>query len=288
VIGHLAFFDDRPRARNVLDNPAFRILASRAGVELLRKRAEEQARRHLDQLAHVTRLSSMGEMASAIAHEVNQPLTAVVNYCQACVRLLRAGRADAGELASSMGEAAAQAERASEIIRHLRSFVRKDEAALAPVALNHLVQEVVRLMRPDARQSGVDIAVELADDLPPVLADGIQIQQVLITLTRNAIEAIAAAGAAVREVRVRTRSGADGTVEVSVADTGPGFDDELAAKLFQPFVTTKAEGMGIGLSISRSIVEAHGGRIWASATPGAGARFHVALPASAERGEAQR
>lgn len=413
VIGHLAFFDDQPRSRNVLDNPVFRILASRAGVELLRKRAEdelrqseakyrllvenqtdllvkldragrcvfvspsfcqcfgtperellgrpfalevspvdrgafeeayaaaaapphrshvelrvataggprwfawafsgvpdergglseiiasgrdvterrraeEQARLHLDQLAHVTRLSSMGEMASAIAHEVNQPLTAVVNYCNAGIRLLGSGRASTDDLVASMEQAAAQAERASQIIRHLRSFVRKDEAALAPVALNHLVHEVVRLVRPEARQSGVDIATELADGLPPVLADGIQIQQVLVNLTRNAVEAIAAAGSERREVRVRTRRGADGTIEVSVEDTGPGFDDEMAAKIFQPFVTTKADGMGIGLSISRSIVEAHGGRVWATGTPGAGARFHVALPAAAERADAGR
>ncbi len=405
VIGHLAFFDERPRATNVLDNPAFRILASRAGVELLRKRAEddlrsseakyrllvenqtdlvvkldpsgrclfvspsfcecsgaaesgllgrpfslelnpldraafgdalaaaaappfrshvevraltapgwrwlawafsgvpdergapaeiiasgrdvterrraeEQARLHLDQLAHVTRLASMGEMASTIAHEVNQPLTAVVNFSQACVRLLRSGQADAAEIVASMEQAAAQAERASQIIRHLRAFVRKEEAELAPVDLNFLVNEVVRLVRPDARQSAVEIVVDPADGLPQVLADNIQIQQVLVNLVRNAVEAIAAADAGRREVRVSTRRAADGSVEVAVEDSGPGFDAATAGKVFEAFYTTKAQGMGIGLSISRSIVEAHRGRIWASGEPGRGARFCVALPAA--------
>jgi two-component system sensor histidine kinase TtrS len=245
-----------------------------------RRRAEEQARRHLDQLAHVTRLSSMGEMASAIAHELNQPLTAIVNYSRACIRLLRSGRATADEILGSMDQAAAQAERASEIIRHLRAFVRKDEAQLAPVEINYLVNEVVRLVRPDARQSAVAIVTDLADGLPPVLVDNIQIQQVLVNLVRNAVEAIASGDADRREVRVATRRAPDGAVEVAVEDTGPGFDDATAEKLFDAFYTTKPQGMGIGLAISRSIVEAHRGRIWASGEPGRGARFCVALPAA--------
>jgi PAS domain S-box-containing protein len=406
VIGHFAFVDDKPRRTNVLDNPAFRIFASRAGVELLRKRAEddlraseakyrllvenqtdllvkldragrclfvspsfcecfgvrerellgqpfalevnpldrdafgeargaalappyrshvevraltasgwrwlawaysgvvddtgqpveiiasgrdvtdrrraeEQARRHLDQLAHVTRLSSMGEMASAIAHEVNQPLTAVVNYSRACVRLLGSGSASADEILALMEQAAAQAERASEIVRHLRSFVRKDDAQLGPVEINYLVTEVVRLVQPEARQSAVEIATELADGLPPVLADNIQIQQVLLNLVRNGVEAIAAADPDRREVRVGTQRGPDGMVEAWVEDTGPGLGAAHAEKVFEPFFTTKAQGMGIGLAISRSIVEAHGGRIWATSAPERGARFCLALPAAA-------
>ncbi len=243
-----------------------------------RRRAEEQARMHLDRLAHVTRLSSMGEMASAIAHEVNQPLTAVVNYSRACIRLLRSGSADAAEIVASMEQAAAQAERASEIIRHVRAFVRKEEAQLVPVALNYLVSEVARLVRPDARQAAVELVTELDEGLPPVLADNIQLQQVLVNLVRNAVEALAGAAAERREVRVRTRRAPDGTVEVSVADTGPGFDAATAEKVFEAFYTTKAQGMGIGLAISRSIVEAHGGRIWATGVPGRGACFYVALP----------
>jgi PAS domain S-box-containing protein len=249
-----------------------------------RKRAEEDARQHLHSLAHVTRLASMGEMASAIAHEVNQPLTAVVTYTQACMRLLREGRASVGEIAQSMELAGAQAERASQIIRHLRSFVRKDDPELVPLAINDLVAEVSRLARPDARQSAVEIVIALADGLPAIVVDGVQIQQVLLNLVRNAIEAIAASGCEHREVRLITRAGDAGAVEVLVEDTGPGFDDATAAKLFEPFFSTKEDGMGIGLSISRSLVEAHGGRIRAERASGGGARFTLALPgASADR-----
>ncbi len=282
VIGHLALWGGKPiRGAEIVDHPIFRVFASRIGAELRRKRAEEQARLHLQQLAHVTRLSSMGEMASAIAHEVNQPLTAVVNYSRACIRLLRSGRASADEIVGSMEQAAAQAERASQIIRHLRSFVRKDDAQLGPVELNYLVTEAVRLVQPEARQSTVEIATELGDGLPRVLADNIQIQQVLVNLVRNAVEAINGADPERREVRVGTRRGPEDTVEAWVEDSGPGFDDRMAEKVFQPFFSTKAEGMGIGLAISRSIVEAHHGRIWATSEPGRGARFCLALPAAA-------
>jgi two-component system sensor histidine kinase TtrS len=245
-----------------------------------RKRAEEEARQHLHSLAHVTRLASMGEMASAIAHEVNQPLTAVVTYTQACMRLLRDRQATVNEIVEAMELAGAQAERASQIIRHLRSFVRKDDPQLRALAVNDLVDEVVRLVRPDARQSAVDIFTAAGDALPAIVVDGVQIQQVLLNLVRNAIEAIAGAGCEQREVRIATRPGAARAVEVLVEDTGPGFDDATAAKLFEPFFSTKEDGMGIGLSISRSIVEAHSGRIRAERAGGGGARFVVSLPAA--------
>jgi signal transduction histidine kinase len=283
VIGHIAFYDVNPRRDAIVDNPVFRILASRAGAELLRKRAEEEARRHLHSLAHVTRLFSMNEMASAIAHEVNQPLTAVVTYTQACMRLLRSGEATTDEVLQWMERVGAQAERASRIIRHLRTFVRKDDAQLLPLQVNPLVDEVAQLVRPDARQSEVEVLTELAEGLPEIVADGIQIQQVLVNLVRNAVEAINGAGCERREVRLTTCLRADGAVQLRVEDTGPGFDDAKATRLFEPFYSTKSEGMGIGLSISRSIVEAHGGQIHAARAPGGGARFTVALPATVDR-----
>ncbi|HEU0201525.1 MAG TPA: PAS domain S-box protein [Burkholderiaceae bacterium] len=244
-----------------------------------RKRAEEQARQHLQQLAHVTRLSSMGEMASAIAHELNQPLAAIVTFNQACTRLLRSGQASVDEITATMERVAAEADRASQIIKHLRSFVRKDEAQLIPVQLSYLVQEVLRLVQPEARQSAVEIHTELADDLPPVQADNIQIQQVLLNLIRNAVDAINGADVRRREVRIATRAAGDGMVEVCIEDSGPGFDEETAARLFEPFFTTKSHGMGIGLSISRSIVEAHRGRIYAGRAVEGGASFRIVLPA---------
>jgi C4-dicarboxylate-specific signal transduction histidine kinase len=179
-----------------------------------------------------------------------------------------------------MERVGARAERASEIIRHLRSFVRKEDAQPIPVQVNFLVSEIVRLVQPEAAQSGVEIVADLGDGLPAVLADNIQIEQVLLNLVRNAIDAICAADMERREVRIITRRGEDGMVAVGVHDSGPGFGDETARRLFEPFFSTKPQGMGIGLSISQSIVEAHQGRIWATGEPGRGASFHVALPAA--------
>jgi PAS domain S-box-containing protein len=278
VIGHLALFREQPLDPSVADHPLVRIVCARAEAELQRKRAEEQARHHLEQLAHVTRLSSMGEMASAIAHELNQPLAAIVTFNQACMRLLRTGQASTEEITETMERVAAQAQRASQIIKHLRSFVRKDEAEPLPVQIGALVQAVVQLAQTEARQAGVVLQTDLADDLPDVLADDIQIEQVLLNLVRNAVDAINAAGSERRVVNITTR-GAPGGVEVWVDDSGPGFDAATGERLFEPFFTTKAQGMGIGLAISRSIVEAHHGRIEAISTPGSGARFRIVLPA---------
>jgi two-component system sensor histidine kinase TtrS len=180
-----------------------------------------------------------------------------------------------------MERVAAEADRASQIIRHLRSFVRKEDAQLIPVSLNFLVQEVMRLVEPEARQSAVDIHLDLAAGLPPVLADNIQIQQVLLNLVRNAIDAINSASAERREICIATRRRDDDTIEAQVEDSGPGFDAGTAERLFEPFFTTKSQGMGIGLSISQSIVEAHSGRIWASAKSGGGACLHFVLPVAA-------
>jgi two-component system, LuxR family, sensor kinase FixL len=246
-----------------------------------RKRAEEQARQHLQQLAHVTRLSSMGEMASAIAHELNQPLTAIVTFNQACIRLLRTASAPLEEIVGTMERVAGEAARASQIIRHLRSFVAKHDADHIPVQLSFLVEEVVRLVQPEARQSAISIRTELADQLPAVLADHIQIEQVLLNLMRNSIDAINGHHGQLREILISTRLGADGMVEASVQDSGAGFDPQLAEQLFEPFFTTKPQGMGVGLSISRSIIEAHGGRIRADRLPGQGTCFSLSLPPAA-------
>ncbi len=243
-----------------------------------RHRAEEQARQHLQSLAHVSRVSSMGEMASAIAHEINQPLTAIANYAYACLRLLRGGRATGDEALEVMQRVASEAERAGEIVRKMRSFVRGEEGQVTAVDANFLVAEVLQLAAPEARQSGVELAQALAPGLPEVLADSIQIQQVLLNLVRNAVEAIVAGDSAQRTVRIETARGEPGFVEIQVSDTGPGLAREALEKVFEPFHTTKPDGIGIGLALSRSIVDAHGGRLWASASPGGGATFHLTLP----------
>jgi PAS domain S-box-containing protein len=250
-----------------------------------RRRAEEQAQQHLQSLAHVARVSSMGEMASAIAHEVNQPLTAIANYVYACMRLLRSGAATQEQTLEVMQRVASEAERAGEVVRKMRSFVRGEEGQISAVDANFLVAEVLRLAAPEARQSGVELVPALQSGLPEVCADSIQIQQVLLNLVRNAVEAIVAGGARERVVRIETARGDAGRIAIRVADTGPGLAPEALEKVFEPFYTTKADGIGIGLALSRSIVDAHGGLLWATAIPGRGATFHLSLPIAAEAGE---
>jgi two-component system sensor histidine kinase TtrS len=251
-----------------------------------RHRAEEQARQHLQSLAHVARVSSMGEMASAIAHEINQPLTAITNYAYACIRLLRGGQATSEEALEVMQRVAGEAERAGEVVRKMRSFVRGEEGQVNAVDANFLVAEVLQLAAPEARQSGVELVPALAPELPEVLSDSIQIQQVLLNLVRNAVEALVAGDCAERTVRIETARGEPGFVAIRVADTGPGLAPEALEKVFEPFYTTKPDGIGIGLALSRSIVDAHGGRLWASAGPGRGAVFQLTLPVAAEETDA--
>jgi two-component system sensor kinase FixL len=246
-----------------------------------RRRAEEQARQHLQQLAHVSRVSSMGEMASAIAHEINQPLTAIANYASACLRLLRSGQAQAGEAQEAMQRVAAEAERAGEIVRKMRGFVRGEEGQMALVAPSFLAAEVMRLAAAEARQSGVELKSEVQPGLPEVLADSIQIQQVLLNLVRNAVEAVDGSEGPRREVALTVGRAADGGVHFTVRDTGPGLAPGALDKVFEPFYTTKPDGIGIGLPLSRSIADAHGGRLWASAER-EGAAFHLVLPAAQE------
>jgi PAS domain S-box-containing protein len=241
-----------------------------------RKRAEEQSRQHLQQLAHVARVSALGEMATAIAHEINQPLTAIVGYTQASQRMLPAEAPP--DLRHALERVAAQATRAGEIIRRLRSFLGKEEVQAQSVDANYLVTEVIGLARPEARQSGIQIRLELAKDLPQVRVDAIQIQQVVLNLVRNAIDAINGSQAAERIVIVRSGAGEEGTVRIEVEDSGPGIDTGAAARIFDAFYTTKSSGMGIGLAISRSIAEAHGGRLWLARVGAPGALFALELP----------
>ncbi|HTZ76424.1 MAG TPA: MASE4 domain-containing protein [Stellaceae bacterium] len=241
--------------------------------------AERQEReRRLDQvqseLIHVARVSEMGQMVSALVHEVNQPLTAVGNYIHAGQRLTELG--EAAKARMTLAKAAEQATRVTQIIQRLRDFVKKTEATKRSENLSAVIDEAWSLAVIGAQNRAIEVKLDLDPGLPAALIDKVQIQQVLLNLMRNAIEALAESER--RLIIVATTAAADGMIEVSLADTGPGLAEEVRERLFQPFVTTKAEGMGIGLSICRSIVEAHGGRLWVTPNPGGGTVFRFTVP----------
>jgi len=242
-----------------------------------RQEAERRIQDLQAELLHASRLSVMGQMASTMAHELNQPLTAVMNYLEAGRQLLPAGAGLPERVGEMIEKAIAQAQRAGAVIRRLRGFVSKGETERRVHNLNQLVEEALALALVGARQRGVRTSLELERTLPPVLVDHVQIQQVVLNLVRNAVEAMEQVER--RELTISTRGIPDrGMAEVTVADTGPGIAPEMAARLFQPFVTTKAAGMGLGLSICREIVEAHHGRLTTARASSGGAVFRVTLP----------
>jgi two-component system, LuxR family, sensor kinase FixL len=253
------------------------------GVDITeQRRAEEQAVQRQAALAHIDRLTAAGELAASLAHELNQPLSAITSYCDTALALMETPDASA-DVVYALDQACVQAERASAIIRHLRAFVQKGTTRRAWADLNGIINDSVRFVETEARHLGVKLRVELEEDLPPLMLDGVQIEQVLVNLMRNSFEAMAAATSAVREVLIRSQCPTPGgRVQVTVHDTGPGLPSTGAERLFEIFESTKPDGLGLGLSISRSIVEAHGGRLWADPGAGAGASFSFTLPTVAE------
>ncbi|OFV89009.1 MAG: hypothetical protein A3J75_01500 [Acidobacteria bacterium RBG_16_68_9] len=243
-----------------------------------RDRAEQRARQHQEQLAHVLRVSTMGEMTALLAHELNQPLGAIVNYANGVRARLWTQRFDADEIAGAVSRIADEGLRAGEIIRRIRDFLRKGATKREPCDLNHLVREAASLVGPDARQHGVDVEFALADALPLLEVDRVQLEQVILNLLRNGLDAMGE-GEGRHELVVQTTLRPGGSVEVAVRDTGVGLPLTEAERIFAPFFTTKADGLGMGLSISRSIIEAHGGRLWAEQNPTGGATFTFTLPA---------
>ncbi|MBM4087987.1 MAG: PAS domain S-box protein [Planctomycetes bacterium] len=242
-----------------------------------RKRAEDQARRHQDALAHVARLSTMGELTGQLAHELNQPLCTVVGNAQTAQRLLASPVPDAAELRGALDDIVAAGKHAGEVIRRLRSLVRQQQSQPTVLNLERLVEEVGGFIEADARRHGALVRFDIPDNLPMVRGDSIQLQQVLLNLVRNGLEAMAGAAGRARELTVRVdHRGRE--VTVGITDRGAGLSAETSARAFEPFFTTKPAGLGLGLSISRSIVEAHGGRLWWEPNPEGGATFVVALP----------
>jgi two-component system sensor kinase FixL len=230
------------------------------------------------ELVHISRLTAMGEMASTLAHELNQPLTAIANYLKGSRRLIDAAEFDrAAMVRQAMEKAAEQSLRAGQIIRRLRDFVARGESERRVESLQKLIEEASALALVGAKEHGVRVIYRFDPEVDLVLADRVQIQQVLLNLMRNSLEAMTEADK--RELTIASKAADDRMVEVTVGDSGTGLAPEIAEQLFQPFVTTKRQGMGVGLSISRTIIDAHGGQIWATPNPGGGTVFHFTLRA---------
>ena len=221
---------------------------------------DKKARLRGQQLAHVFRLSTMEEMASGMAHEISQPLAAIVNYTRGCVRHLENSEHDRDQLRGVMEKAVAQAERAGEIIQRLKNFFCKGQLVKTPCKINNIVRETAGLMKHELSTSKTKIEFELDKNVPFIFIDKIQIQQVLLNLIQNAIEAMHEVRAKEKRIYIQTKASSPDTIEVTLSDTGPGFSKELENKVFMPFFTTKAHGRGMGLAICRSIIEAHGGQ----------------------------
>jgi PAS domain S-box-containing protein len=247
------------------------------------KQLQETLRTHREELARVLRLHTVDEMAAAVAHEIHQPLCVITNYAQGGARRLRDGEGDPAELLNAFEQIAAEGLRAGRIMRGIRNFVRRDDGEEAAVDVRSVAGEALRVLEPEARLHRVTVRLEDGEALPPVRGNAIHLEQVLVNLMLNGVQAVAAGDHARREVVVAaTRSG--NSVEVAVRDSGSGIADVMAEKLFTPFVTTKPLGMGLGLAISRTIVETHGGRVWATNQPSAGATFHFTLPLAGAAG----
>lgn len=275
----LAFEDLEQRA---IAHTAEFTAANLAPEQEISGKAEDLARQHLGQLAHLARLRTLGEMAISLAHELNQPLGAIANYANGCLRRIGSGTAERQILLPALTQIVAQAERAGKIIHRLRSFASRREPEMVIADLNSLLRDVTLMVQQEALQQQVAIQLDFDAAQPRVQADPIQIQQVALNLMRNGIEAVQGLKPARRKVLVRTRNRADRQVDVVISDSGRPCAPGTLKQIFQPFFTTKPKGMGMGLTLSRSIIEAHRGELWAVPNPDGGLAFHFTLRIWAE------
>ncbi|WGS45517.1 ATP-binding protein [Burkholderia sp. JSH-S8] len=240
-----------------------------------------ELQRNRQELAHLTRISALGELAGSLAHELNQPLTAILSNAQAAQRFLEADPIDLPELRETLKDIVADNCRAGEIIRKMRALVRKGDVDLQPLDVGGVVRDVVLLVHSDAILRGIRTTLDIESELPVVRGDRVQLQQVVLNLLLNGFDAVHDGPAVDRVVTTRVWAEPDGAVRICVCDRGHGLTVDQLDKIFKPFFTSKPHGLGLGLSISRTIIAAHGGRLWAENNAARGASFHVALPASA-------
>jgi PAS domain S-box-containing protein len=287
VLGVMEFFSHDIREPEQQQLNMMATLGSQIGQFIERKQAEDALHHAQAELTHVTRVATLGEMTTSIAHEINQPLGAIVNSASACLRWLDAQKLE--EARRSASRVIEEGHRAGKIIGRIRALVKKAPPRKDWLDINETIHEVITLARSEVQRNGVALDTRLSDDVhyvPLLLADRIQLQQVILNLMMNAIESMSGAGEGPRELLIR--SGIAGIAEskhvlVAVRDSGPGFDPKSLERLFDPFYTTKPQGLGMGLAICRSIIDAHGGRLWATANDDRGATFQFTLPITSRR-----
>jgi C4-dicarboxylate-specific signal transduction histidine kinase len=266
------------QARDQLEQRVEERTRELAGEIAERKRAEDEARGHRNELAHFGRVSTIGEMATSLAHELNQPLTVISGCAQMCINSLRSRKGNEAQLLDAMEQTAEQAERADKIIRRVRGFIHKEEPERQPIDVNDVIRDLAVLLQTDAREHDSELRLDLVETIPLVMADPIQVQQVILNLAHNGIEAMEDCDPISKCLSIHTSVQSQGMVEVAVRDRGVGISGDNLEHIFDPFFTTKSQGLGMGLAISRTIVEAHGGRLWATTEAAEGTLFRFTLP----------
>ena len=284
VLGTFAMYRREPGSPSRQEHDLIEQITHLAGVALDRKRTEEALRQAQANLAHVSRVTTMGELTASLAHEVNQPIAAAVTNANTCLRWLAASTPNLEEARAAAMRIVKDGTRAAEIISRIRLLFKKGTAERELVDVNEVIREMIVLLRGEATRYSISFRTELGVDLPQVMGDRVQLQQVFMNLMLNGIEAMKDMGSA-GELTVKLQQAENGQLLISVSDTGVGLPARQADQIFNAFFTTKADGTGMGLSISRSIVESHGGRLWATANPGRGATFHLTLPTKVEAHE---
>ena len=280
--GFILFCDTEPCRRDFsdVDIDILQLMAQWLGGEIERVEINRRAQEHQAQLAHVARLNTMGEMATGIAHELNQPLTAILNYANGCLRLMQKQGDSNSELRDAIANVGNDAKRAADIIKRLREFIKRGELRQESFQIGESIETAVELLRRRLLQNEISVDIDYAANLPCVRADRIQIEQVVVNLLLNAIDALNTPGLESKQIAIEIDKNESGYLEVAISDSGAGLPDDVVAHLFDPFFTTKNDGMGMGLSISRSIVESHGGAIEFLINDRAQSTFRFTLPLS--------
>jgi C4-dicarboxylate-specific signal transduction histidine kinase len=278
-LGTFAIYFREPRSPTPQEHNLIEQITHLASIAVEREQGEDALRKAQADLAYVSRVTTMGELVASIAHEVNQPLGAIVTNGHACVRLLSSETPDLAKSREVIGRMINEGMRASEVIKRIRDVLHKAPTEKSRLNINETIQEVIALVSSDVLRSQIELRAELVSDLPPVTGDRIQLQQVILNLILNAKDAMSSPQTNPRGLLITSQKGESGEVVVAVRDSGNGLDPESLIRIFAPFYTTKPDGMGMGLAISRSIIEGHGGRLWASPNEPQGTVFQFTLPA---------